>query len=247
MYTGKVDHRFSDTVSLTGFYLYNKSDEPCANYWEPGLSGENRFADPGDYLLKRRVHVLALNNTWLPSNNTVVTLRYGMTDFVDDDTLSIEFDPATLGFSQTFLDQMQLREVPADPRHRLRQRRLRPHDGRDRPDRPHLLLVERQRRGDASWSAATPSRSAPTSASSASTSSRSRTRRATSASTASTPRATRWPTTPATATASPACCSGTRRVSPGRRARISRLEPARGLHPLLRRSTRRTTSASTRS
>ena len=112
MYTGKVDHRFSDSVSLTGFYLYNKSDEPCANYWEPGLSGENRFADPGDYLLKRRVHVLALNNTWLPSSNTVVTLRYGMTDFADNATQSIEFDPATLGFSQTYLDQMQLRKFP---------------------------------------------------------------------------------------------------------------------------------------
>ena len=112
MYTGKVDHRFSDSVSLTGFYLYNKSDEPCANYWEPGLSGENRFADPGDYLLKRRVHVLALNNTWLPSSNTVVTLRYGMTDFGDNSTQSIDFDPATLGFSQTYLDQMQLRKFP---------------------------------------------------------------------------------------------------------------------------------------
>ena len=77
MYTGKVDHRFSDKVSLTGFYLYNKTNEPCANYWEPGLNGPNRFADPGDYILKRRVNVLALNNTWLPSNNTVVTLRYG--------------------------------------------------------------------------------------------------------------------------------------------------------------------------
>ncbi len=33
MYTGKVDHRFTDKVSLSGFYLYNKSDEPCANYW----------------------------------------------------------------------------------------------------------------------------------------------------------------------------------------------------------------------
>ena len=31
MYTGKVDHRFSDSVSLTGFYLYNKTNEPCAD------------------------------------------------------------------------------------------------------------------------------------------------------------------------------------------------------------------------
>ncbi len=33
MYTGKVDHRISDKVSLSGFYLYNKTDEPCANFY----------------------------------------------------------------------------------------------------------------------------------------------------------------------------------------------------------------------
>lgn len=112
MYTVKVDHKFTDKVSLSGFYLYNTTDEPEANFWEPGLKGSKRFADPNDYLLLRRVHVLALNNTWLVSNNTVATLRFGMTRFVDDDTLSIDFDPATLGFSQTFLGQMQRRKFP---------------------------------------------------------------------------------------------------------------------------------------
>ncbi|MGH9173113.1 MAG: hypothetical protein ACRD1H_02080, partial [Vicinamibacterales bacterium] len=112
MYTGKADHRFTDSVSLTGFYLYNTTDEPCANYYEPGLDGPNRFADPGDYILRRRVHVLALNNTWLPSNNTVLTLRYGYTRFVDNNTLSIDFDPATLGFSQGFLDSLQVDKYP---------------------------------------------------------------------------------------------------------------------------------------
>jgi hypothetical protein len=112
MYTGKVDHKFTDKVSLTGFYLYNKTDEPCANFWEPGLNGPTRYADPGDYLLLRRVNVLALNNTWLPSNNTVLTLRYGWTRFIDDDTLSIDFDPASLGFSQSFLDQTQVSKYP---------------------------------------------------------------------------------------------------------------------------------------
>jgi hypothetical protein len=112
MYTGKLDHKFTDKVSLSGFFLYNSTDEPCANYWEPGLNGSKRYADPGDYLLLRRVKVLALNNTWLPSNNTVVTLRYGMTEFVDDDTLSIDFDPSTLGFGQTFLGQMQVKKYP---------------------------------------------------------------------------------------------------------------------------------------
>jgi hypothetical protein len=112
MYTGKVDHRFSDSVSLSGFYLYNKTDEPCANYIEPGLDGPNRFIDNGDYLLIRRVHTLALNNTWLPSSNTVVTLRYGMTKFIDDDTLSIDFDPATLGFAPAFSSAIQTPKFP---------------------------------------------------------------------------------------------------------------------------------------
>ncbi len=112
MYTGKLDHRFSDSVSLSGFYLYNTTDEPCANYLEPGLSGPNRFIDNGDYLLKRRVHVLALNNTWLPSNNTVVTLRYGRTQFRDNDTLSIDFDPASLGFAPAFSSAIQTPKFP---------------------------------------------------------------------------------------------------------------------------------------
>lgn len=112
MYTGKVDHTINEQVSLTGYYLYNRSNEPCADYWEPGLDGANRFADPGDYLLQRRVNVLALNNTWIPGNNTVVTLRYGYTRFIDTDVTSIDFDPSTLGFSPTFTDGLQQPKFP---------------------------------------------------------------------------------------------------------------------------------------
>jgi trimeric autotransporter adhesin len=113
MYTGKVDHKFSDTISLSGYYLYNKTDEPCANYWEPGLSGQNRFADPGDYLLKRRVHIIALNNTYIPSDKSVATFRVGWTRFIDDDTLTQDFDPASLGFSQNFVRGIQVPKFPA--------------------------------------------------------------------------------------------------------------------------------------
>jgi hypothetical protein len=112
MYTGKVDHRFSDGVSLSGFYLYNATDEPCGNVLYPGLSDPNRFIDNSDYLLIRRVHTLALNNTWLPSSNTVVTLRYGMTKFIDDDTLSIDFDPSTLGFASAYSSAIQTPKFP---------------------------------------------------------------------------------------------------------------------------------------
>ena len=112
MYTGKVDHRFSNSVSLSGFYLYNTTDEPCGNLLEPGLSGPNRFIDNNDYLLKRRVHVLAVNNTWLPSSNTVLTLRAGWTQFRDDDTLSLDFDPASLGFAPAFSSAIRTKKFP---------------------------------------------------------------------------------------------------------------------------------------
>jgi hypothetical protein len=112
MYTGKVDHRFTDSVSLSGFYLYNKTDEPCANVLYPGLDNPNRFVDNSDYILRRRVHILALNNTWLPSSNTVITLRYGWTRFLDDDTLSVDFDPATLGFDPSFSSAIQTKKFP---------------------------------------------------------------------------------------------------------------------------------------
>lgn len=109
MYTGKVDHRITDKVSLSGFYLYNKTDEPCANYWTPG---QHSAIDPNDYLLARRVQLLALNNTWLPSNNTVLTLRYGYTRFLDNDTLAVAYDPSTLGFSSSFLNNTQVKKYP---------------------------------------------------------------------------------------------------------------------------------------
>ena len=114
-YTFKAEHKFSDNVSLTGFYLYNRTDEPDANYFEVGLNGATRFADPNDYLLKRRPQILALNNTWVLSNDSVLALRYGWTSFVDNNTMTIDFDPAELGFSQTFLDQVDQTGGPKFP------------------------------------------------------------------------------------------------------------------------------------
>ena len=126
MYTGKVDHRFSDSISLSGFYLYNRTNEPCANYWEPGLNGANRFADPNDYILKRRVNTLALNNTWLPSNNTVVTLRYGYNKFIDNNTLSVGLRSGDARSAVVLPERDSGQQVPAGARDRLRLRRLRP-------------------------------------------------------------------------------------------------------------------------
>jgi trimeric autotransporter adhesin len=118
MYAGKVEHKFSDKVSLTGFYLYNRTDEPCANYFSPDPATQadqnyaERFADPNDYLLKRRPQVLALNNTWVLSDSSLMALRFGWTTFPDNNTLTQDFDPRTLGFSQTYAGQIQTDKFP---------------------------------------------------------------------------------------------------------------------------------------
>ena len=125
IYSVKIDHKFTDNVSLSGFYLYNRTDEPCANYFGTADQTEpNRFADPNDYILKRRPQILALNNTWVLSNTTVLALRYGLTDFPDNNTLSVDFDPTTLPFSQLYKSQMAVAKFP--------QSRIRGYDGQGR-------------------------------------------------------------------------------------------------------------------
>lgn len=107
----KIDHRFSDTVSVSGLYITNKTSRTNENFWERG-QGVNRFADPRDGTLDRRLHLVALNNTWVPGNNTVLTLRYGYTRLQDDDSTTIAFDPSQLGFSPTFVNALQVRKFP---------------------------------------------------------------------------------------------------------------------------------------
>jgi trimeric autotransporter adhesin len=112
-YTIKGEHKFTDKVSLTGFFLYNATDEPCANYFGTAdQSDPNRFADPNDYLLVRRPKVLAVNNTWVLSDSSVMALRFGMTRFPDNNTLTLPFDPSTLGFASTFLNQITVKKFP---------------------------------------------------------------------------------------------------------------------------------------
>src|SRR4051812_8651125 len=114
-YSAKVEHKFSDKVALTGFYLWNHTDEPCSDYFDIGKNGATRFADPNDYLLKRTPQIVALNNTWLLNDTSVLALRFGWTRFVDNSTMTVDFDPATLGFSPTFVSQVAQTGVPKFP------------------------------------------------------------------------------------------------------------------------------------
>src|SRR5256884_3952367 len=111
-YTIKIDHKVTDKVSVSGFYLYNRTNEPDADYFEPGLTGPNRFADPNRYLLKRRPQIIAVTSTSTLSSSSVLALRFGWTRFPDNNTMTANFDPATLGFSPTFLSQVSLKKFP---------------------------------------------------------------------------------------------------------------------------------------
>ena len=100
-------------MSLTGFYLYNRTNEPCQNYFGTADQTEpTRFADPLDYILVRRPQVLALNNTWVLNDSSVMSLRFGMTRFPDNNTLSAPYDPSTLPFSSNFLSLITVPKFP---------------------------------------------------------------------------------------------------------------------------------------
>ncbi|HXH05764.1 MAG TPA: carboxypeptidase-like regulatory domain-containing protein [Vicinamibacterales bacterium] len=104
--TGKIEHKFTDKVSLSGVYVYNKTDEPHSVFWD-----DNLFGSPS-WLLRRRIHVVVVNNTWLPNDTTVVTFRGGWNRFDDNCSVPHPFDPGTLGFNQAFVNSIQFKKFP---------------------------------------------------------------------------------------------------------------------------------------
>lgn len=107
----KVDHRLTDSALLSALYITNGTSRTNENFWERG-QGPNRFADPRDGTLDRGLHLLAVNNSWVVGNNSVLALRYGYTHLRDDDRTTIAFDPSSLGFDQAYLGAMQVAKFP---------------------------------------------------------------------------------------------------------------------------------------
>ncbi len=107
--TVKMTYRVTDAFTMTGMYAWYDSEEPEARFYRKGL-GELP-ADPGDGALFRTVHSLALNNIWVPTNNTVYGFRYGFNSFIDSD-IPAAFDPGTLGFSSQFVGIVPYAKFP---------------------------------------------------------------------------------------------------------------------------------------
>ena len=106
MYTFKGEHKFSDKWSLSGFYLYNKTDEPGSTIMNPDklfMADQDQWFGP----LRRRPHVLVFNNTNVLNDSTVMTLRYGWTTW-QDSCDSQPFSPGqqSLGFNSAYVNAL---------------------------------------------------------------------------------------------------------------------------------------------
>ncbi len=93
-----LQHQFSDRNSLSGTYMYYDSDEPFPLFY-------GGPSDPNNGELFRQVHFLAVNDTWVVSDDTVLSFRYGYFAFTDEVRYPT-YDPGQLGFSSNYLSQI---------------------------------------------------------------------------------------------------------------------------------------------
>ncbi len=104
MWTIKAEHKFTDNWSLSGLYVYNKTDEPGTA--DPNIAPNvQQEMDGGIWRLKRRPHVVVFNNTNIINDTTVLTTRYGWTTWLDSgDRANPDRGLADLGFSPNFIN-----------------------------------------------------------------------------------------------------------------------------------------------
>ena len=106
MCTFKGEHKFTDKSSLSGLYIYNKTDEPGSTIMKADklfMADQDQWFGP----LRRRPHVLVFNNTNVINNTTVLTLRYGLTTWQDSCDAQ-PFSPGlqSLGFSPNYVNAL---------------------------------------------------------------------------------------------------------------------------------------------
>ncbi len=104
MWTLKVDHKFTDNWTLGGFYLYNNTDEPGSGIMPADFQYIENQAEFFT-TLRRRPHVLAINNTNVLNDTTVLALRFGWLTWQDQtDTATYAQGLGSLGFSSNYVN-----------------------------------------------------------------------------------------------------------------------------------------------
>jgi trimeric autotransporter adhesin len=89
-WTLKVNHNFTNNVATSVFYLRQVTEENSANY-----NPVYKFVG-SQFLLDRADHTFVVNNTWVMNSSTVLTLRGGWNQFLDNNVLPVPFDATTL-------------------------------------------------------------------------------------------------------------------------------------------------------
>ena len=111
MFTVKAEHKFTDTWSMSGLYIYNKTDEPGSTIMRPEewyIASQDNFFGP----LRRRPHVAVINNTNILNDTTVVTLRYGFSTWQDScDKQPFSAGIGSLGFSPNYVSAVAEADV----------------------------------------------------------------------------------------------------------------------------------------
>jgi hypothetical protein len=107
-YYMKVEHKLSARDTFSGLFLAQPDNEGAAHYWEE----VSPFADPGQGTEIRRAYIVALNNTYIPNNTTVVSLRYGWTSFNDREEPYSTYDLSGLGFPASFVNDVTFQKFP---------------------------------------------------------------------------------------------------------------------------------------
>ncbi len=105
-FSGKIDHHFTQSVALSGVYVYQYTEEPAVSFFP-----DAPFAQGGQN--NRPVNVVVVNNTYVMSSSTVLTLRGGYNTFEDITPLLYPFDAHTLGFNPIFADAIPVQRFPA--------------------------------------------------------------------------------------------------------------------------------------
>jgi len=104
--TLKVDHHFNSAVALNGFFLRQVTHEANSNY-----NPVNDFVG-GSYQLDRVIKTFVVNNTYVLSNSSVLTLRGGYNHFDDNYNLNdrngnpLSFNVSSLGWPSSLTSQM---------------------------------------------------------------------------------------------------------------------------------------------
>src|SRR5205085_9404904 len=106
MWSFKMEHKFTDKSSLSGLYIYNKTDEPGTTIMPSDklfMADQDQWFGP----LRRRPHVLVFNSTNVLNDSTVLTLRYGFSTWQDScDKQAFSPGIQSLGFSPGYVNAL---------------------------------------------------------------------------------------------------------------------------------------------